>query len=222
MGTYVLDVQSGSLPRRRPRVPATASPPPVDSSAERREERVLPSPVDAPRVDFKRMSSCALPFAPPHAVLLVLAFAAGACGGTGAHEATAADAGRDVGGEGPSLGGGVGSDPLGPGDASTAHRVTLLFATTCAGGPETSCHGNHAGGLSLVLTPDGGDVIGVPSLEDPTLLRVKPGDPEHSYVERKVRMDGGVDGGRMPLGAPYDPRIESLVRAWITEGAPTE
>jgi hypothetical protein len=126
------------------------------------------------------VSSRASPTAPARAGFLVLAFAAAACGASGTPKATAADAGRDAVGEGPSLGGGGGWDPLGAGDVSTAHRVTLLFATTCAGGPETSCHGNHAGGLSLVLTADGGDVIGVPSLEDPTLLRVKPGDPEHS------------------------------------------
>ena len=153
---------------------------------------------------------------------IMLVFAVGACGGTRAVETTIADAGIDARSNDPSLGSGGSSDPLGLGDASTAHRVTLLFATTCAGGPESYCHGSHAGGLALILTPDGGDVIGVPSLEDPTLLRVKPGDPTHSYVVRKVEADGGVDGGRMPLGAPYDPRVESLLRAWITDGAPAE
>jgi hypothetical protein len=155
------------------------------------------------------------------ALALVLALSALACGTTSVPRDGAVDAAADAGTNGPSLGG-QGGDPLGPGDASTAHRVTLLFATTCAGGPELDCHGNHAGGLSLLLTPDGGDVIGVPSSEAPALLRVKPGDPSRSYLYRKVLEDGGVVGARMPLGGAYDPRLEALLRAWIEAGAPVD
>ena len=153
--------------------------------------------------------------------MLLLALLPLACGTTQASRDVAADAALDSGGSGPSLGG-PGADPLAPGDASTAHRVTLLFATTCAGGPELDCHGNHAGNLWLRLAPDGGDVIGVPSSEDPAQLRVKPGDPPRSYLYRKVLADGGVTGVRMPPGEPYDARIEALVRAWIGEGAPVD
>ena len=175
-----------------------------------------------------RVSAIALPYVVRYAKALALTSACALAGCGQGDAASIPDAGRDAGptrdaGPGnPSLGGGASGDPLGPGDASTAHRVAILFATTCAGGPEAHCHGggNYAGGLSLVLTPDGGDVIGVPSLEDPTTLRVRPGDPAHSYVERKVMENGSVDGGRMPLGEAYDPRIEALVRAWIAEGAP--
>lgn len=152
---------------------------------------------------------------------LLLALVPLACGTTQASREAAADAAPGFDGSGPTLGG-PGVDPLAPGDASTAHRVTLLFATTCAGGPELDCHGNHAGNLSLRLAPDGGDVIGVPSSEDPSELRVKPGDPPRSYLYRKVLEDGGVTGVRMPPGAPYDPRLEALVRAWIGEGAPVD
>jgi hypothetical protein len=156
-----------------------------------------------------------------HTFALLLALPPLACGATHPAPENAADAALDADGSGPSLGG-PGGDPLAPGDASTAHRVALLFVTTCAGGPELDCHGNHAGNLSLRLAPDGGDVIGVPSSEDPVELRVKPGDPARSYLYRKVQEDGGVTGARMPPGAPYDARIEALVRAWIGEGAPVD
>jgi hypothetical protein len=68
---------------------------------------------------------------------------------------------------------------------------------------------------------DGGDVIGIPSYERPDLLRVKPFDPESSYLYLKVLGDGGIEGGRMPLGGTFDERGVELVRGWIEAGAPT-
>ena len=67
---------------------------------------------------------------------------------------------------------------------------------------------------------DGGDVIGVPSTERPELWRVRPFDPEHSYLMLKVSGDAGIDGDVMPVGNGPDSRIVSLVRGWIEAGAP--
>ncbi len=120
---------------------------------------------------------------------------------------------------GPSLGPAI-PDPLEPSDASLGGRVKLLFGTTCSGGPELFCHGQSAGGTRLELG-NKGDVINVRSTERPDLVRVAPNDLAMSYLYLKVLEDGGVEGGRMPLGSPYDPRIESLVRTWIDAGAPT-
>jgi hypothetical protein len=36
----------------------------------------------------------------------------------------------------------------------------------------------------------------------------------------KVRGDGGIEGGRMPLNFPYNPRIPEMFFAWIEAGAP--
>lgn len=104
-------------------------------------------------------------------------------------------------------------------DAGLASRVGTLFSLRCAGGPESGCHGDGAGGTTLDLRAPG-DVIGVASSERPDLLRVKPFDPEHSYLYFKVASDGGIDGSPMPLDQTFDPRIPALVEAWIRAGAP--
>lgn len=71
------------------------------------------------------------------------------------------------------------------------------------------------------LFGDAGDVIGVRAFERPDLLRVAPGDPDQSYLAWKIAGDPRIDGGRMPLGATFDPRWPVLVRAWIEAGAPS-
>ena len=130
------------------------------------------------------------------------------------------DAGDEDGGV-PSFGDGGLVDPLAS-DASYAIRVDTLFHTTCAGvGGESFCHGVGAAQLHLVLAIDGGDVIGVRSIERPELFRVAPGDPLQSYLYLKVLGDGGIDGGRMPKNAGfYDPRLPPLIYEWIEAGAP--
>ena len=113
----------------------------------------------------------------------------------------------------------AGVDPF-DGDASLAARVGALVVTRCAGGPETACHATGVGGTHLDLGP-GGDVVGVPSMERPDLVRVQPFEPAKSYMFAKVAGDGGIEGGRMPLDTPdFDARIPALVGAWIEAGAP--
>ena len=65
-----------------------------------------------------------------------------------------------------------------------------------------------------------GDVVNVPSTERPALDRVTPGDVMASYLYLKVVGDGGIDGGRMPLGGPFDPRLAPFIASWIEAGAP--
>ena len=62
----------------------------------------------------------------------------------------------------------------------------------------------------------GGDTIGVPSTEVPALMRVAPGDPEGSYLLKKVEGSAGIVGNRMGTG---DPAEGALVRRWIASGA---
>lgn len=62
-------------------------------------------------------------------------------------------------------------------------------------------------------------IVNVPSLENPDLMRVKPFDPENSYLMRKVE-GNNITGERMPLGGPYLSQTEiSLIRQWIWNGA---
>jgi hypothetical protein len=62
-------------------------------------------------------------------------------------------------------------------------------------------------------------LVGVPSTEVPTILRVKPGDPDNSYIIQKLEGHAAV-GARMPFGGPYlSTDTIAFIREWITEGA---
>jgi hypothetical protein len=83
------------------------------------------------------------------------------------------------------------------------------------------CHGSGAGGMTLAVGDEFTDMIGVQSMENSQLLRVKPFDPDNSYVYRKLACggDGGYIEACMPLNAP-NPNIAQLFRTWIEAGAP--
>ncbi len=74
--------------------------------------------------------------------------------------------------------------------------------------------------LYFVPTEEALEVVNVPSEERPGLFRVHPGDPAGSYLYLKVVGDGGIEGGRMPLNAAFDPTIPVLFLEWIEAGAP--
>jgi methionine-rich copper-binding protein CopC len=62
-------------------------------------------------------------------------------------------------------------------------------------------------------------LVGVPSAESPGTLRVKPGDPDNSYLVMKIEGRAAV-GGRMPLGGPpLSSSAIAEIRQWITDGA---
>ena len=61
--------------------------------------------------------------------------------------------------------------------------------------------------------------MNVNSVEVPSLKRVKPLDPDNSYLVHKIEGTAAV-GGRMPLGRPALSAVEiTLIRQWISEGA---
>ena len=123
-----------------------------------------------------------------------------------------------VGGAAPSPTLGGGGDPF-PEDASIGARAHYVLGG-CTGGPESACHGLGAGGMML---PDRApsNLVDVPSSEEPTLLRIKPFDPEGSYLYRKIRGGPDIDGGRMPLDLPpLDERSTNAIASWIEAGAP--
>jgi hypothetical protein len=63
-------------------------------------------------------------------------------------------------------------------------------------------------------------LVGVPSVEESNLLRVKPGDPDDSYMVLKIEGAAGIDGGQMPLGeTPLPQATIDAIRLWITNGA---
>lgn len=86
------------------------------------------------------------------------------------------------------------------------------------------CTGCHAGasaprGLRLEDGVSYAALVNVNSAEVPALLRVKPGDPDNSYLVHKIEGRAAV-GARMPLGGPPLPQSSiDLIKQWILDGA---
>jgi hypothetical protein len=90
------------------------------------------------------------------------------------------------------------------------------------------CSVCHAGatapqGLRLDAANSYNLLVAVPSTEVPSILRVKPGDPDNSYIIQKLEGHAAV-GAQMPFGCPTSQPCLStstiaFVREWITNGA---
>jgi hypothetical protein len=97
---------------------------------------------------------------------------------------------------------------------------TNVFSPRCSG-----CHnGNGAnlpGALNLTSTAASyAALVGVASLEVPSLQRVAAGSPGNSYLIRKLEGGPSIVGNRMPLiGPPLDQATIDAIRLWITTGA---
>ena len=82
----------------------------------------------------------------------------------------------------------------------------------------------HAGanaplGLRLDEVNSYGMLVGIPSVQEPGVLRVDPGDPDLSYLIHKLEGNGAI-GGQIPLNAPALPQSTiAFIRQWITDGA---
>lgn len=100
---------------------------------------------------------------------------------------------------------------------------TLVFTPKCSG-----CHdGSVAPGGTLPGSQDlraghtYASLVGVASLEQPALQRVKPGDPANSYLIHKLEGAASITGSQMPLGGPFlDQATLDKVKSWIQSGAP--
>jgi hypothetical protein len=63
-------------------------------------------------------------------------------------------------------------------------------------------------------------LVGVASLEQGSLLRVSPGDPDNSYIYRKLAGEN-ITGQRMPLnGTALTKGQLDVIERWIEIGAP--
>jgi hypothetical protein len=67
------------------------------------------------------------------------------------------------------------------------------------------------------------NIVCVAANERPGMMRVRPFEPDSSYLVHKIAGTQGTVGGsgeRMPLGGtPLTAAQVSLIRAWITQGA---
>ncbi len=139
------------------------------------------------------------------AALFMLGCAAG-CAGNGE--------GLDQNGQPISAGGGSG----GPISADFQSIQDHVFTPICS-----KCHigASAPEGLQLDAAHSYNLLVGVPSAEQPNLLRVKPGDPDDSYMVHKIEGLPGIVGGQMPLGeTPLPQATIDAMRQWITDGAP--
>ena len=92
-----------------------------------------------------------------------------------------------------------------------------IFTPIC-----TQCHAGASAPLSLSLQAGFSydQLVGVPSVQVPELLRVDPGQPDDSYLVMKIEGAPGITGGRMPLGlSPLSAEQIATIRAWIADGA---
>lgn len=121
--------------------------------------------------------------------------------------------GLDQNGQPIGSGGGAGT-PLTADFQSIQDNVFTPICSKChigAGAPE---------GLQLDAAHSYNLLVGVPSAEVPTLVRVKPGDPDSSYMVQKIEGAAGIVGGQMPLGeTPLPQATIDAIRQWITDGA---
>jgi hypothetical protein len=97
---------------------------------------------------------------------------------------------------------------------------TNVFTPRCSG-----CHNGAGASLpgAMNLTSEAASraaLVGVASLEVPTLQRVTAGNPNDSYLIRKLEGTPGIVGSRMPLvGPPLPQATIDSIRLWITNGA---
>jgi hypothetical protein len=123
--------------------------------------------------------------------------------------------------------GGTVRTPTEPSVPSTSAPFTFsqiqgtIFTPRCA---KSGCHvsATAAGGLVLEAGRAYGNIVGRPAPEEPQLELIRPGNPEASYLLKKVRGDADITGSRMPFdGPPFlsSQQIAGLA-AWIQAGAP--
>jgi hypothetical protein len=92
-------------------------------------------------------------------------------------------------------------------------------AKTCA---QAGCHSgaNPQMGQNLEAANAYSNIVNVASAEQPSLLRVKPGDADNSYLYQKINGAAGITGSRMPLvGGALDPADIDKIELWIDQGA---
>jgi mono/diheme cytochrome c family protein len=94
-----------------------------------------------------------------------------------------------------------------------------IFGPICA-----QCHVGSGAPQGLRLDSEDNSydfLVDQPAGEDPSLLRVDPGNPDDSYLVHKIEGRSSIAGSRMPLG--QDPLADAdiqRIRDWIANGAP--
>jgi len=106
--------------------------------------------------------------------------------------------------------------PAAPLEANFQSIQDNVFTPICS-----VCHAGGAApqGLRLDAANSYALLVGVPSTESPGTLRIKPGDPDNSYMVQKIEGVAAV-GAQMPLGEPpLSAATIAVIRQWVTDGA---
>jgi Bacterial Ig-like domain len=117
-------------------------------------------------------------------------------------------------------------DPLSAGNTAPPAELTAdfqsiqdkVFTPICV-----PCHSGASApeGLQLDAAHSYALLVGVPSAEVPSLLRVAPGSPDLSYLVLKLQGAPNIVGAQMPFGGPYlSQSTIDVIRQWIRNGAP--
>jgi hypothetical protein len=112
---------------------------------------------------------------------------------------------------------GGGGNPAGPLTADFKSIQDNVFTPICV-----RCHSGASApeGLQLDEAHSYALLVGVPSVESPSLDRVNAGNPDASYLVMKIEGAAGIVGARMPFGGPYLPQSTiDVIRQWISDGA---
>jgi hypothetical protein len=113
----------------------------------------------------------------------------------------------------PLSGGSVASTPLTADFNSIQDHVFTPICSVCHAG------GSAPQGLRLDAVNSYALLVGVASTEVPAIERVRPGDPDNSYLIQKLEGHAAV-GARMPFGGPpLSPDTIAAIRLWIADGA---
>lgn len=122
-------------------------------------------------------------------------------------------AGLDISGRPLAEGGDV---PLAPTLAAIQANVFDPYCIVCHSGA------NAPLGLRLDAASSYTGLVSMRSRQDGSLFRVEPGEPDRSYLVRKLEGTAST-GGQMPLDSPPLPQSTiNFVRQWIVDGALSE
>ncbi len=94
-----------------------------------------------------------------------------------------------------------------------------VFTPRCA---LSSCHSttDRQAGLDLSQGRSYSNLVNVNSSQIPQLQRVKPGDPDQSYLIMKLEGDPQIQQARMPFNSnPLPQSTINVIRQWISDGA---
>jgi hypothetical protein len=96
-----------------------------------------------------------------------------------------------------------------------------VFSVSCA---LSGCHSGASptGGMNLTAGVAYGNIVRVPSTERADLHRIEPGDPDRSYMVKKLRGDPDIVGSPMPLIGSISAAQRQLVIDWVRRGAPND